>query len=406
MKIIKRLLLACVLCMVVSFCTLSSSANEHIHNYESSVVINATCNEPGELLYTCTCGDSYTESIPAKGHNWKHWEFLPMPTCTQEGAKVRYCWNCMSEEKETVPATGHYYDEEVEYATQEADGKIYNRCVSCFTVEEGTEKVIPRIATIKLSTEVCTYNGKIRTPSIIIKDSTGKKLVERVDYVRIGGVTGETKNPGYYRIPVKFQGNYKGEKNLFFTIKPKAPTKLDFVADYDNYVTLMWEKSVGAVGYRVYQYSPSKNKYVLKDSVKSTSYSVSGLKSGTTYKFKIRPYIKNSLTGETIWGDYSEAFTVCTRPSKPTIKTLTATGNKATLTWNNVSGETGYQVYYSTSKNGTYKKLKSVSADTVKYSKSKLTSGKTYYFKVRAYKKLDGKTVFGDYSAVKSLKIK
>ena len=406
MKIIKRLLLACVLCMVVSLCTLPSSANEHIHNFESSVIVNETCNEPGELLYTCTCGDSYTESIPAKEHNWKHWEFLPMPTCTQEGAKVRYCWNCMSEEKETVPATGHYFDEEVEYATQEADGKIYNRCVSCYAIEEGTEKVIPRIATIKLSTEVCTYNGKIRTPSIIIKDSTGKKLVERVDYVRIGGVTGETKNPGYYRIPIKFQGNYKGEKNLFFTIKPKAPTKLDFVADYDNYVTLMWEKSVGAVGYRVYQYSPSKNKYVLKDSVKSIAYSVSDLKSGTTYKFKIRPYIKNSLTGKTIWGDYSEAFTVCTRPAKPTIKTLTATGNKATLTWNNVSGETGYQVYYSTSKNGTYKKLKSLSADNVKYSKSKLTSGKTYYFKVRAYKKLDGKTVFSDFSAVKSLKIK
>lgn len=404
MKIIKRLLLACVLCMVVSLCTLSSSANEHIHNFESSVIVNETCNEPGELLYTCTCGDSYTESIPAKGHNWELWEDKSMPTCTDEGVMMRYCWDCFGEETKIVPPNGHYYEMEIEPATEKADGKYFSICAECYALEEGKDRIIPKIATVKLSTEVCTYNGKIRNPSVIIKDANGKKLVEGTDYVRLAG--GDMKKPGYYIVSVKFKNKYKGEAKLSFTIKPKAPTKLNFISDFDNYITLTWEKSVGAVGYRVYQYSPSKNKYVLKDSVKSIAYSVSDLKSGTTYKFKIRPYIKNSLTGKTIWGDYSEAFTVCTRPAKPTIKTLTATGNKATLTWNNVSGETGYQVYYSTSKNGTYKKLKSLSADNVKYSKSKLTSGKTYYFKVRAYKKLDGKTVFSDFSAVKSLKIK
>ncbi|MGN1194851.1 MAG: hypothetical protein ACI4SB_05165 [Acutalibacteraceae bacterium] len=41
-----------------------------------------------------------------------------------------------------------------------------------------------------------------------------------------------------------------------------------------------------------------------------------------------------------------------------------------------------------------------------KYTKTGLTKGKTYSFKVRAYKTVDGKTVYGGYSAEKSVKIK
>lgn len=379
------------------------------HTYTSTVTQEPTCISDGTTIYTCECGDSYTETIPATGHNWTAWEDSPLATCTQDGTKVRYCWDCMSEEKETVPAKGHYYVEEVEYATQEADGKYYSRCANCFAIEEDNDTVIPKIASIKLSTSVCTYNGKVRNPSVIVKDSAGKKLVEGTDFIRVyggftAGTTKEKREPGNYTISIKFQGNYKGEKNLIFIIKPKAPTSFSFVAESDKAITLTWKKSVGVAGYRIYQYSSAKKEYVLKGSVKTTSYSVTGLKNGTTYKFKIRPYIKNSLTGKTIWGDYSEAFTVCTRPAKLTIKSLTASSGKATLSWNNVSGENGYQVYYSTSKNGTYKKMESVSANTVKYTTSKLTAGKTYYFKVRAYKKVDGTTVFGDFSDVKSVK--
>ena len=52
-----------------------------------------------------------------------------------------------------------------------------------------------------------------------------------------------------------------------------------------------------------------------------------------------------------------------------------------------------------------YEKMKSVSADTVKYTTSKLTAGKTYYFKVRAYVKVDGKVIYGDFSDIKSVTI-
>lgn len=55
-----------------------------------------------------------------------------------------------------------------------------------------------------------------------------------------------------------------------------------------------------------------------------------------------------------------------------------------------------------TSKTGTYKKL--ISTTKLSYTKSSLVAGKTYYFKVRTYKTVDGKKVYSAYSPVKSVK--
>ena len=58
-------------------------------------------------------------------------------------------------------------------------------------------------------------------------------------------------------------------------------------------------------------------------------------------------------------------------------------------------------MYYSIKKDSDYKKINNFNANTTKSTKSNLKSGKTYYFKVRAYKKVDGKVVYGSFSDVK-----
>ena len=73
------------------------------------------------------------------------------------------------------------------------------------------------------------------------------------------------------------------------------------------------------------------------------------------------------------------------------------TKNSVMLSWSKVSGAQGYEVYRSTSKYGTYKKVATVSGKT--YKNTGLTKGKTYYYKVRAYKKSDGKTIVGKLSS-------
>lgn len=42
----------------------------HTHSYSSSITQNASCNANGVKTFTCSCGDSYTETIPMTDHNW------------------------------------------------------------------------------------------------------------------------------------------------------------------------------------------------------------------------------------------------------------------------------------------------------------------------------------------------
>ena len=105
-------------------------------------------------------------------------------------------------------------------------------------------------------------------------------------------------------------------------------------------------------------------------------------------------------------GQYSGKVTLCFEIKLAKAEGLTATVGTTgvTLKWNAVKGADGYQVYYSTSKDGEYKKLTSTTKTSL--TKSGLKSGKTYYFKVRAYKKTDSGTLYGSFSSVKSAKIK
>lgn len=77
--------------------------------------------------------------------------------------------------------------------------------------------------------------------------------------------------------------------------------------------------------------------------------------------------------------------------------------DKVKLTWEQLAGVDGYQVYRATSKTGTYTKVATVKGDrTTSYINTGLTCGKTYYYKVRALKKISGKYVYSKYSAVTS----
>lgn len=95
---------------------------------------------------------------------------------------------------------------------------------------------------------------------------------------------------------------------------------------------------------------------------------------------------------------------VSEKPKKVTLKSVKAGKNQATISWNKLTGVSGYEIYMSRSKSGGYKKIKTLSATS--YKKSGLTRGKRYYFKVRAYKYVDGRKINGAFSSVKSALIK
>ena len=77
--------------------------------------------------------------------------------------------------------------------------------------------------------------------------------------------------------------------------------------------------------------------------------------------------------------------------------------DKIKLTWEPLSRVDGYQIYRATSKSGTYSKVTSVTgASKSSYINEGRTCGKTYYYKVRAYKRINGKTVYSKFSSVMS----
>ena len=77
---------------------------------EGTVKTEATCEEKGEMIYTCTlCGETKTEEIQALGHDWSEWEVLKEAGCTEPGVQSRECARCKKIENEDIPALGHDY---------------------------------------------------------------------------------------------------------------------------------------------------------------------------------------------------------------------------------------------------------------------------------------------------------
>ena len=190
--------------------------------------------------------------------------------------------------------------------------------------------------------------------------------------------------------------------------KPNKVSGIKATSNSYNSIKLTWNKTVnGANGYAVYRSTSKDGKYTLRKTITSKNtieFTDTGLDTNTTYYYKVRPY--RMIEDKKEYGSYSEI--VCAKPvlSKTTI-TVSSTSKKATIKWNKVLGASGYKVYSATSSDGTYSLKKTItSINTLSYTNTNLVSGKTYYYKVRAYRNVNGNVVYGPYSVVKSQKIK
>lgn len=82
----------------------------HTHSYSSSVTTQPTCGKAGVRTYTCSCGNSYTESIPATGnHKWeKQYKTETVPAKThQENVWKEICYGCGAQFDDPEDALRH-----------------------------------------------------------------------------------------------------------------------------------------------------------------------------------------------------------------------------------------------------------------------------------------------------------
>ena len=77
----------------------------HTHDYDEGVVTKeATCTEDGVKTFTCECGDTYTEVIPATGHSYDE-GVTSDPTATKDSVTTYTCSVCGDTYEEVVPDT-------------------------------------------------------------------------------------------------------------------------------------------------------------------------------------------------------------------------------------------------------------------------------------------------------------
>ncbi|MCB5474402.1 fibronectin type III domain-containing protein [Blautia luti] len=164
-------------------------------------------------------------------------------------------------------------------------------------------------------------------------------------------------------------------------------------------------------------------------STKAQTFSLGAAKGGAklSYKSNNKNVTVNSSGKVTIAANYTgeSAITItaaATKNYKAAQKTVTLTVNpsgtsitkctniktkKADIQWKKNGSATGYEVQYSTNK--TFKsgvKTKSITnASTIKYTAAGLTSQKTYYVRVRAYKTVGKKKLYSSWSGIKTVKI-
>lgn len=102
----------------------------HQHSYTSKITKAATCTEDGVKTFTCSCGDSYTETIDATGHSYS--SKVTAPTCENGGYTTHTCGNCGHSYKDSITtALGHSYKTETIAPTTEAEGYDLHTCGNC-----------------------------------------------------------------------------------------------------------------------------------------------------------------------------------------------------------------------------------------------------------------------------------
>lgn len=152
-------------------------------------------------------------------------------------------------------------------------------------------------------------------------------------------------------------------------------------------IRVSWNSVSGASGYNIYRGSSSGGTFSYWTNTSSTSWTNSSLSSNTTYCYRVAAY--NSRGDE---GSRSSAACATTtssssstsRPGTPSGVTASAQSTSSIrVSWNSVSGATGYYVYRATSSSGSFSYMTSTTSTS--WTNTGLSSGTTYWYRVSAY---------------------
>lgn len=255
-----------------------------------------------------------------------------------------------------------------------------------------------------------TYTGSQIKPKLV-------KIVADVTYEDENGATEKTSKTissfgkisyksntsiGTGYVVAKIEGK---TVELPFTIVLGKVSSIKVAPVSHEVIGISWSKVAGASGYDIYRSNDGSNKFKRIKNITSgstLSYKNSGLSIGQVYRYKVRAY---RYVGNTkVYGDYSYIRKTRARPATPVITSVKKVNyNTLKISWKEVPGALAYKVYVSSSPNGKYKTIASIeSGKKLTCTDRVATCGKTYYYQVRAYRRVGLKRYFSSASQYKT----
>ena len=323
----------------------------HEHSYTKTVLSNATCSTAGTVKYTCSCGDSYTETIPATGHKSSGWIVDKAASIGVKGSKHKECTVCKKVlETAEIPA------------------------LSRISISK---------ASVTLSTSTYAYDGKTKKPGVTVK-LNGKTLKNGTDYTV--SYLNNTK-VGTAKVTITGKGNYTGSVSKTYSIKNNFKKATVSGISNKSYTGKNITQSITV-------------KYNGKTLKKGTDYTVSYSNNKSIGTATVKIAGKGSYTGT-----ITKTFKI--NPAKQEIQKLTAKSKAFFVDWAQKGSATGYEIQYATnSKFTSAKKVTITNNKTDKTTVSKLSGKKKYYVRVRSYTTVKGTKYYGAWSASKSVTTK
>ncbi len=222
----------------------------------------------------------------------------------------------------------------------------------------------------------------------------GAVLVEGVDYTL---EFSKNSDLGMAVVVITGTGAFKGTIRKTFKIVPQAPVVQSTVIRDDRTVKVTWNPVEDAKTYRLYYKGGNITEWTLiAKGIKGSSYvhTFDALEAGADYVYAVQAvHDKNisELSAETQSARPAPAAVEAKKPA-PVIKGLK-------LTWNKVAGADGYVIQRK--ENGRWVTIKTIKkAGKSAFTDTAVEPGKTYRYRIRAYRIVDKKKVYGTFSGV------
>ncbi|MDR1786901.1 MAG: fibronectin type III domain-containing protein [Treponema sp.] len=183
----------------------------------------------------------------------------------------------------------------------------------------------------------------------------------------------------YYKVRSYYNGAYSNYSAAASAATPvSAPAGLAATALSSSEIRLAWNAvTTGAQYYYIYSAPASGGPWTEVAYITGTSYTHSGLQSGTTYYYKLQAFRNGVYSAD------SAVVSSITLPEAPVISSVTAGGaGELVVTWGVVTGATGYDLYYGTA-NSTGSATKKAGV-TSPCTLTGFANGTTYYVWLKA----------------------